>query len=134
MDSTNSSEKCSRLKRAVRSALEGALVALFVSAALPWWLKDDVARNACWGIFAAWFASTASTWMLLVFKNKPFGVFLWAFGAGVFLRMAVFVGLIFSVWGHPYHLKSARLAAYAGGILVLLCTEYRHLMGNRHGS
>jgi hypothetical protein len=94
---------------------------------MHWRLKDVLAREAFIGLFAAWSASTISVWAILFFRHRSFKAFMWAFGGGVFLRGGLLAGLMWSVWGDPHELQAARLVAYAGGILALLCTEYRHL-------
>lgn len=96
-------------------------------ALVRWALPESSASPAAAGIAAAWAASTVSVTLLLVFRGKPFEVFIRAFGAGVALRAAVLAVLMAVVWGRSYEYQASMLGAYAAGILVFLIVEYRQL-------
>ncbi len=96
---------------------------------IRWRLAGELFKPALIGVVAAWMVSTASVAVLLAFRGKSFEAFMWAFGGGVLLRMAVLALLMAAAQGARYGVQAAMLGAYAGGILVLLCTEYRQLSG-----
>ncbi|MFH2202838.1 MAG: hypothetical protein ABIJ96_06975 [Elusimicrobiota bacterium] len=105
------------------------MLALAAAVLLRWKLAEHLVRPAWVGVFAAWAVSTASVAALLAFRGRSFESFLWAFGGGVLLRMAVLAGMMAVVWGERYEVQAALLGSYAAGILVLLTTEYRQLSG-----
>jgi len=82
-------------------------------------------RAALMGLFASWAVSTGSVSALLLYRRGTFRQFVRAFGAGVLARMAVLAALMYVSWGRPYGLQASLLGAYAGGVLLMLCIEYR---------
>lgn len=127
MGSTNSSGRRTFLIKTVRSALEGAGLAVVGVVLVYWKLPESSALPAAVGIAAAWAASTVSVALLLAFRGKSFEVFIRAFGAGMVLRGVVLAVLMVVVWGRNYDYQASMLGAYAAGILVLLIVEYRQL-------
>lgn len=116
-----------RLRPALVSALEGALLAGAAGAALWAWAGSDVRVRAVLGLAAAWGVSTASIAALAVFRERSFQTFLRAFGAGVALRASVLVALVAATWGEGWDGQAPLLGAYALGTLVLFTFEVRHL-------
>lgn len=116
-----------RLRPAVASALEGALLAGAAGAAAWATLEPGVRDLVVAGLCAAWGVSTASIAALAFFRERSFRTFLRAFGAGVALRASVLVALVIATWGEGWDGQAPLLGAYALGTLVLFTFEVRHL-------
>ena len=128
MASTSSSSGRSRLRTALRSALEGAALTIAAAVPLGWMLDRALVGPALAGLGLAWAASSVSVALLVYARAAPFERFLRAFGAGVALRAAVLAGIMIAFWGEDRAVQSAALASFALGVLVLLLLEYRQLM------
>lgn len=126
MDSICSSGK-RLLPRILLSAAEGAALALVLALLCRSLLDPEAAGQALKGISAAWLASTGSIAAMLWAREVSPKAFWRAFGGGLAARTAIFAALAASVRGSDWRTQAARLLPYAGGILLLLLLEYRHL-------
>ena len=126
MDSTGSSER-RPLQRTLRSAAEGAALALALALPCRFVLDGEAAGHAFTGLAAAWVMSTGSVAALLFAREVSAKAFWRAFGGGLAARVAVFAALAVSVRGSDMRTQAAMLVSYAGGNLALLLLEYRHL-------
>ena len=126
MDSTGSSER-RPLQRTLRSAAEGAALALAIALPCRSVLGAEAAGHAFTGLAAAWVMSTGSVAALLFAREISSKAFWRAFGGGLAARVAVFAVLAVSAGDGGWRALAARLLSYAGGNLALLLLEYRHL-------
>jgi len=126
---TFSSEARKCLRQIALSAIEGAVITAVIVAVLRWKIEPTLFVSAAIGILAAYGASTVSVVILSVarFRKVEFSGFMRAYGAGVGIRGAGLAVLIVSSFGASTQVKSALLASYALGILVLLLVEYRQI-------
>lgn len=127
MASINSSALRESAATAVRSALEGAVLAA-AAGALASLALDGELRRRCWlGLGLAWAASSLSVAAMAWGRAVSPKAFWRAFGGGTALRGAALAALMWLTWKEPWDVQAAELGSYAVGVLGFLLLEYRHL-------
>ncbi len=117
------------MRKGIKAAVEGAILALFFSVAAGFiWRASALVVGIRIGIAVAWAVATASVMWLIWARERSMESFWWAFGGGMALRGAALAAL--AVWGLQRTVPALEslLLSYGFMVLALLLTlEMRYL-------